>query len=230
MKTQAFSLVELLVVLAVLAVLVAVAVPALGRVMESGQKVKCVANMRQIGAGLLLYATDHGGRMPGIAGHGSTEVWIGQIRPYLGGDYDRVRISPSDPRGAERLARGATSYLINDQVDPAASADEFGNLDPMQPGMSNLQALEQPARRMLLFLASTNKGTAPEEDHIHSLALGDWEGLRGEIRPDAYGGGAPDGLAGTSNYLFADGRVESIPARAIHQRTTGGQNIAVDLY
>ena len=48
---RAFTLVELLVVIAVVAVLAARLLPALSRVIEASRGTACLSNLRQIGAG-----------------------------------------------------------------------------------------------------------------------------------------------------------------------------------
>jgi prepilin-type processing-associated H-X9-DG protein len=56
---------ELLVVVALIAVLAAVAAPAVRGVQESGQKAKCLGNMRALSSGLLLYTADNNNMFPG---------------------------------------------------------------------------------------------------------------------------------------------------------------------
>ena len=63
----AFTLVEMLVVIAIIAVLVALAVPAVNGVTAKGRSAKCVGNLRAIGAAALAYAQDNGGRLPPIS-------------------------------------------------------------------------------------------------------------------------------------------------------------------
>jgi prepilin-type N-terminal cleavage/methylation domain-containing protein/prepilin-type processing-associated H-X9-DG protein len=222
---SAFTLIELLVVIAIIAVLAALAVPAVNGALTSSQRSKCAANMKSIGAGIHLYAADNNGRLPGTH-HGGTNFWIEELRGPLGKDYDRTRISPIDPKGPQRLAQGGTSYLMTARVNEEAYANEFGEIDPSEPVYNNMNRIASPSRVILLFLASTNKGTAPTEDHVCG-DISSWSGFRGETWPDAYGGDpAGDGTTGVSNYLFADGHVAGIPAAEVKARIDAGQDIS----
>ena len=78
-----------------------------------------------------------------------------------------------------------------------------------------------------MFLGNTNK-TTRHDDHIHVGVMRSWSGVRGEIWPDAFGGGARDGSRGSANYLFADGHVENIAAVALKQRVERGDDITVE--
>ena len=61
---RAFTLVELLVVIAVIGILAALLLPALASARDKGRKTACVSNLHQIGIALLNYATDNNGRIP----------------------------------------------------------------------------------------------------------------------------------------------------------------------
>lgn len=61
-RLPAFSLVELLVVLAVIGVLAALLLPALARSKDSAQRVKCVSNLHQFAMAMQLYWDDNDGK------------------------------------------------------------------------------------------------------------------------------------------------------------------------
>lgn len=61
---RAFTLVELLVVIAVIAILAALLLPSLVSAKRQGRKAACLSNLRQVGAATYLYAQDNDGRIP----------------------------------------------------------------------------------------------------------------------------------------------------------------------
>ena len=63
MKKRAFTLIELLVVVAIISILAAMLLPALQKAKESGRRVICMGNLRQIGVAAMMYAGDYNGYM-----------------------------------------------------------------------------------------------------------------------------------------------------------------------
>ena len=61
---RAFTLVELLVVLASIAILVALLLPALSRAKESARATACLGNLHQVGVALQIYVSDNNNKMP----------------------------------------------------------------------------------------------------------------------------------------------------------------------
>ena len=63
-KTEGFTLVELLVVISVIALLMAILVPLLQAAREKARRVACASGLRQIGLGLITYASHYNDRIP----------------------------------------------------------------------------------------------------------------------------------------------------------------------
>lgn len=88
LKKDGFSLVELLVCIAIIGVLAAIIVPVVGNVRQQTQQTNCLSNLRQLHGATQLYATDNGDRIV-LAKHDAKKVhWTQLIAPYLGGEDD----------------------------------------------------------------------------------------------------------------------------------------------
>src|SRR5262245_13654956 len=61
---HAFTLIELMVVIAVLALLAVMILPAIADTKNKGGRMQCAANLRQIGMGSMMYANDFNTWLP----------------------------------------------------------------------------------------------------------------------------------------------------------------------
>jgi prepilin-type N-terminal cleavage/methylation domain-containing protein/prepilin-type processing-associated H-X9-DG protein len=92
----AFTMVELLVVVAVLGLMLALVVPAVGHGMAMARGTRSVSNLRQLGTGLMLYAPDWKGHLPAHAYPAPPTPrvrWADAIWPYM--SQRQVYLSPN---------------------------------------------------------------------------------------------------------------------------------------
>ena len=65
-RQRAFTLIEMLVVIAIIAILASLLFPALRSALERGRRTACRNNIRQIGLAMIQYAADHKGWYPAV--------------------------------------------------------------------------------------------------------------------------------------------------------------------
>lgn len=89
---RGFTLLELLIVVAIIAILAAILIPNFLHARAQAQSSSCEGNLKQIATALEEYATDHAGQYPAAAGMVDPVLFGGANNPYMTG-------TPTDPAG-----------------------------------------------------------------------------------------------------------------------------------
>ncbi|MCK9265283.1 type II secretion system GspH family protein [bacterium] len=116
-NNEGFTLIELLVVIAIIAILASMLLPALARAREEARRKVCLANLKQLGVVLHIYAQDWGGWFPILEprqGH-SERTMVNRSLSLLTGQTD-----PDNP-GLESPPY-VTDYKLF--ICPSSSVDE----------------------------------------------------------------------------------------------------------
>ena len=213
---RAFSLVELLVVVAIIGTLLGLLLPAVQAARAAARRAQCASNMRQVGIGILHFADTHRGRWPETthtvdpdpATGGFTRAWIESVGPYVE-KVDAIRICPEDPLGQKRLAARLTSYTLNGWLSPEAT-----------PAFDRMPTITEKSKSILAFELSEKKGfDDPYTDHVHSF---DWFAASRKKQLKVFQGVANEVAVrrhvDAAHYLYADGHVEAITEVEIARR------------
>jgi prepilin-type N-terminal cleavage/methylation domain-containing protein len=119
---SAFTLIELLVVIAIIAILASMLLPSLSMAKQSGQRMACLDNQKQLGYSFTMYASDNGGFFPP---RGGAVRWPQMLYPYFKNasillcptdaiNHPQTMIDPNTNNIADSSPR---TYMINGNND-----------------------------------------------------------------------------------------------------------------
>lgn len=171
---RAFTLVELLTVVAVLGILAAILLATVGRVRAKARSSVCASNLRQLGLAVQLYTQENRHQLP-VAFTTYTEPdnnWWYWLSPYVGGKrmtldwgnialvsmldgpYHCPAVVNPDPATPNVTSNAWVSYKMNDQTRTLAPASSQsrppGQRFASTPAGVPLSRVARPARTLLI--------------------------------------------------------------------------------
>ncbi|HXF11464.1 MAG TPA: prepilin-type N-terminal cleavage/methylation domain-containing protein [Desulfuromonadaceae bacterium] len=179
---KAYTLVEMLVVIAIIGILAAMLLPVLGQAKKRAKRILCENDLKQIGAGFHTFAHDHDGKLPmqvsiddGGAAESAADLLATSGRAFLSYHQfqvlsndlltPRILVCPTDTRVSAKsfaaLQNSNLSYFVNLRA-------EFLNPLYALAGDRNLQADYTPGGR-----AGTFRWTAAMHEHKGNVLFGD---------------------------------------------------------
>lgn len=115
MRRGAFTLIEVLVVVAIIASLVAILLPSLQRARELSRRSACLSNTHQLALAWTVYAAEHKGGMVGGCAAAWEDFGIGWLKQL--GNWDQRDVSTLSPAGLTRGIRQGALFKYVRAVD-----------------------------------------------------------------------------------------------------------------
>jgi prepilin-type N-terminal cleavage/methylation domain-containing protein/prepilin-type processing-associated H-X9-DG protein len=202
----AFTLIELLTVIAIVAVLAAILFPVFTQTRDKARQTACLTNGKQVGLSYVLYMQDNDGRLPLTNHQGGLASWIQACQPYIKGRG--IYRCPSDTT-TRTWARTEAEWT--DKTIPVRRSSYF--LNAWLSGANRFGAdgaIDRPAN--VIYVAESREENGG--DHFHPMCWGEidpqyptcsqsaslWDDIRNETKELAlrrHQGGA--------TYFYLDG-------------------------
>jgi general secretion pathway protein G len=198
MKTpsRAFSLIELLSVVAIIGILTTLAYAGVGAAISKGNATRCLANMRQVGTAIQMFAGENGGRLPSVD-HAAQISWTNTLAAFLGTNFIGRCPALRDYPPQMRVTYGWNDMLVETNTYEGIQINRVS-----QASATIILAEKQPGGNLL--------------DHLHFRRT---LGVRGRISMASFEGEVNTTAHGTkANYLFIDGHVESLSTNDVRSR------------
>ena len=189
----AFSLVELLVIIACIAVLAGILIPVVNTVREKSRTTQCANNMRQLGTAFNLYVAENNMRVPnqptGVVAPGNNVTYWERLAPYTG--------FTGEMRASDEAARGSVMHCPN-HTEWEGAFSYFANRYLFTPSDDiRVNRIERPSEKILFYEVHTRMQWA-----IASYYGG------GTGKPPYFPFFTHHAHKGGSNFVFVDGHVE----------------------
>ncbi len=226
-----FTLIELLIVIAIIAILAAILFPVFARARENARRSSCMSNLKQIGLGVMQYTQNYDQRYPSqsIGGNGVAHLdrWMDSTFPYV--KSTQLYTCPSTSvnnlymnvnQGRSAMTDGNAAYWLGTYVwnvaywnvpSPNRGSFDSASIAEIQAPATTINVLERVdavsnnAECQWPDIATTNGATfAQPNANPPSLSNTAFRHLN------------------TQNVLFCDGHVKSLNMGTLNHRNAAG--------
>ena len=209
-KQTKFSLIELLIVIAIIGILASMLLPALSKARKSAQSASCKNNLKQIAQAVLVYGMDHENYAPAdrFSLSSTSLQWHQTLDSldYLAYESNNERSSYNCPNGLTINASWQNNYALNFRVGRGNASGSFSTLKTSYQYLSKLESSHSSETMLLVDGYNNNRFLQSSEISSNTIF---------ELSSEAKIARHND----KCNLAFIDGHVESMAGSVLLSKT-----------
>jgi len=166
-RPKGFTLIEILVVMAMIALLAAIMFPVFARAREAARRSVCLSNLKQLGTALIMYAQDWDERLPnGVKWEADGTEYSYCVPLYEYAPNKQLFHCPSDPGGPNAFSykTAASCGFSPDYIRALGESIAFNQAAPIPEGAgifacwygAHFANIPAPAETIMLFCGPSN--------------------------------------------------------------------------